>query len=107
MTPQQRADAEQADLLRAARDFIATAGKDVQQSGPWPAWARYTATATMSAGTVLVIMTLAFADVRTNAATGAALAPRVRALEDGMAWLRGAIRTGRDPDTGALLPWAK
>lgn len=73
----------------------------------WPAWFRYTATAALSAGAVLIAMTLAFADVRTNAAKGAALEPRVRSLEDALMWVKAALRTGRDPDTGAPLPFVK
>ena len=35
------------------------------------------------------------------------LKPRVRASEDTSAWLKSALRTGRDPDTGQQFPWAK
>lgn len=73
----------------------------------WPAWVRYTATAALSGGAVLVAMTLSFADVRANAARGAALESRVRSLEDALMWVKAALRTGRDPDTGAPLPFVK
>lgn len=43
----------------------------------WPDWIRYTLTAMAGVVSTLVVVTLSFADVRANAARGAALEPRV------------------------------
>lgn len=61
---------------------------------PWPAWARYTATAAIAFGGGVVALTVAWADVKRDAKTGAELQPRVNALE---------LRAARDDERWSAI----
>lgn len=84
----------------------------------WPEWARWIAAGVVSVCVALVTITLSFADVKRDASDAKAAARdeaekrealerRVRVVEDAVVWVKSALRTGRDPDTGASFPWAK
>lgn len=77
----------------------------------WPGWIQFTLSGLAGAAVSLVTVTLAFGEVRRDASdaksAAEALQPRVRAVEDVSTWLKSALRTGRDPDTGVPFPWAK
>ncbi len=48
---------------------------------PWPSWAKQLLVGSLSAGAMLVVMTLRFAAVQADAEKGACLEPRVAAVE--------------------------
>jgi hypothetical protein len=76
----------------------------------WPGWLQFTASAAFGAAAAVVGAALSFADVRRDAKEAVEAVPRletrIRTLEDGVFWIKTALRTGRDPDTGAPFPWA-
>lgn len=60
---------------------------------------------------VLIAGAFAFSDVKHDAKdakdSANVNAAKIRSLEDTGAWLKAALKTGRDPDTGQTFPWAK
>lgn len=81
----------------------------------WPEWLRYTLTALAGVGAAVVTMTLSFADVRSTAAGADAVTKdhevRIRAdhdaitgLKGDVGWIRAALASGVDPDTGKPIP---
>lgn len=77
----------------------------------WPGWIQFTLSGMAGAALSLVTVTLTFADVRRDAREAKeaipALERRVRVTEDASAWVKSALMTGRNPDTGLPLPWVK
>lgn len=77
----------------------------------WPGWVQFTLTAAFGVCAAIVTMSIAFGDVRRDAADAkdkaASIEIRMRAVEETLPWLKAALRTGRDPDTGQPFPWVK